>query len=59
MSDYKKTVLDACCGSRMFWFNKSDERAVFNDIRKESHILLLIREGMFLNSYITPFVNSV
>lgn len=34
-----KNVLDACCGSRMFWFNKSDDRAVFNDIRKEDHIL--------------------
>lgn len=32
-------VLDACCGSRMFWFNRSDPRAVFVDNRKESHIL--------------------
>lgn len=32
-------VLDACCGSRMFWFNRSDERAVFMDIRSESHAL--------------------
>lgn len=30
-----KPVLDACCGPRMFWFNKQDERAVFCDIRKE------------------------
>jgi ubiquinone/menaquinone biosynthesis C-methylase UbiE len=37
MSD--KKVLDACCGSRMFWFDKSDDRALFNDIRKESHTL--------------------
>ncbi|MDK2518499.1 methyltransferase [Escherichia coli] len=21
------TILDMCCGSRMFWFDKSDERA--------------------------------
>ena len=34
-----KKVLDACCGSRMFWFDKQDDRAVFNDIRKESHTL--------------------
>ncbi|EAW8182996.1 hypothetical protein HX52_12160 [Salmonella enterica] len=33
------TVLDMCCGSRMFWFNKRDERAVFADIRAEEHIL--------------------
>lgn len=24
-----------CCGSRMFWFDKQDERAVFSDIRAE------------------------
>lgn len=34
-----KSVLDACCASRMMWFDKCDDRAVFNDIRKESHIL--------------------
>jgi hypothetical protein len=32
-------VLDPCCGSRMFWFDKKDERAVFGDKRRESHIL--------------------
>lgn len=26
------TILDVCCGSRMFWFNKRDARAVFADI---------------------------
>ncbi len=26
-------VLDPCCGSRMFWFDRCDERAVFGDIR--------------------------
>ncbi|MCD1124838.1 class I SAM-dependent methyltransferase [Jinshanibacter sp. LJY008] len=34
-----KTILDMCCGSRMFWFDKSDTRAVFSDIRSEGHIL--------------------
>lgn len=24
-----KNVLDACCGSRMFWFDQDDSRAVF------------------------------
>lgn len=28
-----KRVLDACCGSRMFWFNKENHDAVFVDIR--------------------------
>jgi ubiquinone/menaquinone biosynthesis C-methylase UbiE len=32
-------VLDACCGSRMFWFDKSDERGLFVDKRQEAHIL--------------------
>lgn len=32
-------VLDACCGSRMFWFNRADDRAIFADIRRETHML--------------------
>lgn len=32
-------VLDACCGSRMFWFDKTDDRAIFLDKRSETHIL--------------------
>jgi len=32
-------VLDACCGSRMFWFDRQDNRAVFMDKRKETHVL--------------------
>lgn len=32
-------VLDPCCGSRMFWFDRSDERATFGDIRRESYDL--------------------
>lgn len=35
----QKTVLDVCCGSRMFYFNKQDERVLFCDKRKENHIL--------------------
>lgn len=33
------TVLDACCGSRMFWFNRTDSRAVFMDKRRKSYRL--------------------
>lgn len=29
-----KPILDACCGSRMFWFDKSNEDAVFMDNRE-------------------------
>jgi len=34
-----KPVLDPCCGSRMFWFDKNDQRCLFGDIREENHIL--------------------
>jgi len=34
-----KPVLDACCGSRMFWFDRSDDRTVFMDKRSENHVL--------------------
>ncbi len=29
-------VLDACCGSRMFWFDKHDGRALYVDKRRET-----------------------
>lgn len=29
-------ILDPCCGSRMFWFDKSDARVTFGDIRQET-----------------------
>ena len=35
----EQLALDVCCGSRMMWFDKQDERAVFVDKRNESHIL--------------------
>ena len=34
-----KTILDACCGSRMFWFNKNNPKVIFADIRNEEHTL--------------------
>lgn len=33
------SVLDAACGSRMFWFDRKDSRAVFVDKRRESYTL--------------------
>ena len=33
-------VLDACCGSRMFWFDKEDPRALFMDNRTVENELL-------------------
>lgn len=32
-------MLDACCGSRMFWFDRADTRSVFVDKRREKHTL--------------------
>jgi len=34
-----KLILDACCGSRMFWFDKSNKDVLFADIRDEVHVL--------------------
>lgn len=33
------TVLDPCCGSRMMWFDKQDQRCLFGDVRAETHNL--------------------
>lgn len=35
----KKLVLDPCCGSKMFWFDKNNPIALFTDKRTESHII--------------------
>lgn len=34
-----KQVLDACCGSRMFWFDRGNPAAVFVGKRRETHVL--------------------
>lgn len=34
-----KQILDPCCGSRMFWFDKSNPDVLFADIRNEEHTL--------------------
>ena len=28
-------ILDACCGSRMFWFDRNNEDTLYMDIREE------------------------
>lgn len=35
----QKIILDACCGSRMFWFDKKNPDVLFQDIREEQHTL--------------------
>lgn len=34
-----KPILDACCGSRMFWFDKDNPNVEFMDIRDEEAML--------------------
>lgn len=62
-------VLDACCGSRMFWFDRADPRAVFVDKRREAHQLtdssskggsrsLVIEPDVQANFTALPFENE-
>lgn len=46
-----KPILDACCGSRMMWFDKFNPLVLFSDIREEEHSLC---DGRILT--ITPDV---
>ena len=34
-----KLILDACCGSRMFWFDRKNPNVLFQDIRDKEYIL--------------------
>ena len=52
-----KKILDPCCGSRMFWFDKQDNRAVFTDKRKENHILCDGRELVIEPDMVMDFTN--
>ncbi len=46
MINAKKRVLDPCCGSRMFWFNRQHPDVVYGDKRRETHVLC---DGRTLN----------
>lgn len=35
----KKLILDACCGSKMMWFDKENPYTLYADRRTENHIL--------------------
>lgn len=52
-----KIILDACCGSRMFWFNKQNPNVLFADIREESHILCDNRTLEIKPDVIADFTN--
>ncbi len=58
-----KPILDVCCGSRMFWFNKKNPNVIFGDIRTETHVLcdgrtLEIKPDMKLDFTKLPFETS-
>ncbi|EAA4605658.1 TPA: class I SAM-dependent methyltransferase [Salmonella enterica] len=57
------TILDMCCGSRMFWLDKNDSRALFSDIRAEEHTLcdgrrLVIRPDLIADFRALPFADA-
>lgn len=37
--DLNKPIIDICCGSRMFWFDRQNPSAIFCDERREIHDL--------------------
>jgi len=41
-----KKILDACCGGRMFWFNKKHPDTLYVDIRKEKHFISRGNKGV-------------
>lgn len=42
----KKFILDACCGSKMFWFDKNDPNVLYVDNRKiENEIIWTSKDG--------------
>lgn len=62
-------VLDACCGSRMFWFDRADKRAIFVDKREETYLLpdvsskggarqLMVKPDLIADFTDLPFANN-
>lgn len=59
-----KKILDACCGSRMFWFDKENPNVIFADIRNENHTLcdgreLNIKPDLQMDFRSMPFEDNV
>jgi len=52
-----KTILDACCGSRMFWFNKNHPNTVYMDNRELEDILCDGRKLKIKPDIIADFKN--
>lgn len=59
----KQLILDACCGSRMFWFDKQNPNVVFMDNRVEEDTLcdgrkLEVKPGLNADFRNMPFQDS-
>jgi ubiquinone/menaquinone biosynthesis C-methylase UbiE len=59
----RKTILDACCGSRMFWFDKKNENVVFMDNRELEDTLcdgrkLVVKPDIVADFRNIPFSNN-
>ena len=52
-----KKVLDACCGSRMFWFDKENPNVIFADNRELEETLCDGRRLIIKPDVITDFRN--
>lgn len=38
----RKTILDACCGGKMFYFDKHDERVLFKTFERSLLIYAMV-----------------
>lgn len=59
----EKKILDACCGSRMCWFDKDNELAIFMDNREENCTLcderkLVVKPDLIADFRNMPFPNN-
>ena len=60
----KPTVLDVCCGSRGFWFDRQDQRTVFCDNRTGSYPVgdrakpIIVRPDLRCDFTALPFSSS-
>lgn len=57
-------ILDPCCGSKMFWFEKDSDGVVFGDMRRENHTLcdgrsLVISPDVQLDFTALPFASEI
>ena len=58
-----KKILDACCGSRMFWFNKENKNTIYMDNRTEDATLcdgrkLIVKPDVIADFRKMPFENE-